>query len=149
MNEEPKACPFCGKPPQGNNWHTYGRNPKDEMRYFCANHDCPNGLRKAVTLDEWNTRPLEDALRADLAAAQAEVERLRDMELQADVEHEIWSSWMRYMFTCGTFNDDETWTMPSDKVERWRRQADTPYSELSEREKESDREQVRKHWEAK
>jgi hypothetical protein len=90
-----------------------------------------------------------DNFGARLNAARAEVERLRDMELQADVEHEIWSSWMRYMFTCGTFNDDETWTMPSDKVERWRRQADTPYSELSEREKESDREQVRKHWEAK
>ena len=77
MSEQPRACSSCGKQPQGNNWHTYGKNPKDEMRYFCANHDCPNGLRKAVTLDEWNTRPLEDALRAELAASQAEVERLR------------------------------------------------------------------------
>ena len=73
-------------------------------------------------------------------------ERLRDMELQADVEHEIWSSWMRYMFTCGTINDDGTWTMPKGKVERWQRQMKTPYSELTEREKDSDREQVRKHW---
>ena len=78
MNEEPRACPFCGKPPQGNNWHTYGKNPKDEMRYFCATVGCPNALKKAVTLDEWNTRPIEDGLRAELAASQAEVERLRD-----------------------------------------------------------------------
>ena len=77
MNKEPKACPLCGKQPQGNNWHTYGRNPKDEMRYFCADASCPGGFRKALTLDEWNTRPLEDALRAELAAANAEIARLR------------------------------------------------------------------------
>ena len=87
MSEELKACSYCGKQPQGNNWHTYGRNPKDEMRYFCANHDCPNGFHKVLTLEEWNTRPIEDALRASLAASQAEVERLRDRN--ADLEQYI------------------------------------------------------------
>ena len=81
-----------------------------------------------------------------LTTLQIELDSLKDMEFQADIEHEIWSSWMRYMFTCGTFNDDGTWTMPADKVERWQLQMDTAYSELTEREKESDREQVRKHW---
>jgi len=142
--DELKACPFCGG-------HIYAEEYPSGIDAHCTNKKCILYGKSlfCLTIDKLNTRPIEDALRADLAAAQAEVERLRDMELQADVEHEIWSSWMRYMFTCGTFNDDETWTMPSDKVERWRRQADTPYSELSEREKESDREQVRKHWEAK
>lgn len=70
MTDEPKRCSSCGKPPQGNNWHTYGKNPKDEMHYFCANHDCPNGFHEALTLEQWNTRPIEDEL-------SAEVERLK------------------------------------------------------------------------
>ena len=60
------------------------------------------------------------------------------------VQHEIWSHWMRWMFTVGTFNTDGTWTMPAVKVERWQRQMNTPYAELSEREKDSDREQADK-----
>jgi hypothetical protein len=70
---------------------------------------------------------------------------VEQIEQHADLEHEIWSSWMQYMFTKGTFNPDGTWTMPAWAVERWGRQMRTPYSDLSEREKESDREQVQKH----
>lgn len=65
-------------------------------------------------------------------------------ESLSDVSHDIWSSWMRWMFTVGTFNEDGTWTMPTGLVERWRRQMETPYTELSEREKDSDREQADK-----
>jgi hypothetical protein len=65
------------------------------------------------------------------------------IEILADIEHERWSKWMRYMFECGTFNEGGTWTMPADKVERWHRQVGTPYAELSDREKESDRDEVR------
>lgn len=63
-------------------------------------------------------------------------------EALADVSHEIWSSWMRWMFTVGTFNADGTWTMPAGLDERWTRQLNTPYADLSEREKDSDREQA-------
>jgi hypothetical protein len=73
-------------------------------------------------------------------------ERAKDLELNADVEHEIWSSWMQYMFTKGTYNDNGSWTMPTWAVQRWSRQMTTPYYELAESEKVSDREQVRKHW---
>jgi hypothetical protein len=41
-------------------------------------------------------------------------------------------------------NDDGTYTIPSDKVERWKRQQNTTYEGLSEQEKESDREQADK-----
>lgn len=68
-----------------------------------------------------------------------------DLELHASVEHEIWSHWMRYMFSTGKMNSDGSWTMPREKVERWTRQMNMPYSELSEEEKESDRKQVLKH----
>lgn len=65
-------------------------------------------------------------------------------EALADVSHEIWSHWMNYMFSCGNMNADGSWTMPAEKVSRWGRQMNTAYSELTEREKESDRDQADK-----
>jgi hypothetical protein len=65
------------------------------------------------------------------------------IEILADIEHERWSKWMRYMFECGTLGTDGSWRMPADKVERWQRQAKTPYAELSDREKQSDRNEVK------
>ena len=62
----------------------------------------------------------------------------------AAVQHAIWAHWMRYMFSRGTFNDDGTWTMPKDKVKRWTDQMRTTYQELSETERESDRDQADK-----
>lgn len=66
------------------------------------------------------------------------------LEQLADLEHERWSGWMRYMFSKGTKNPDGTWTMPAWAVGRWERQASTPYADLSEQEKESDRVEARK-----
>lgn len=65
-------------------------------------------------------------------------------ERLADVQHAIWAHWMRYMFTQGTVNPDGSWTMPAEKVTRWGGQMRTPYSDLTERERESDREQADK-----
>ena len=65
-------------------------------------------------------------------------------EALADIQHEIWAHWTKYQFSVCTRNEDGSITIPADKVERWERQAQTPYSELTEKEKESDREQVRK-----
>ncbi len=67
------------------------------------------------------------------------------LEQLARVEHERWASWQRYVHsrcTCGT---DGSLTIPADLVDRWTRQIDTPYAELTESEKESDREQVRRY----
>lgn len=61
-------------------------------------------------------------------------------ERLADLCHEQWSGWMRYLFSKGTFNKDGTWTMPAWAVERWQRQMNTPYSSLPElQERDSDR----------
>ncbi|MCL4296170.1 MAG: hypothetical protein KJ077_10600 [Anaerolineae bacterium] len=65
-------------------------------------------------------------------------------EKLAALQHEIWSHWMRWQFSVGTFNEDGSWTMPAEKAQRWQRQMNTSYSELSETEKESDREQADK-----
>ena len=66
------------------------------------------------------------------------------VEALADLEHERWSSWMEYLFEVSTENEDGSVTIPSDKVERWQRQIDTPYDDLSDKEQESDRKEARK-----
>lgn len=62
----------------------------------------------------------------------------------SDLEHESWSSWMKYLFSVSKKNDDGTVTIPKNKVERWKRQAETDYDDLTNKEKESDRKEVRK-----
>lgn len=65
-------------------------------------------------------------------------------EKLATVQHDIWISWMEYLFSVSIDNNDGTYTIPADKVARWVRQMSTPYSKLSEDEKNSDREQADK-----
>ncbi len=65
-------------------------------------------------------------------------------EKLAEVQHIIWSHWMAYLFNISIQNEDGSYTIPVDKVKHWTRQINTSYSELSEREKESDREQADK-----
>lgn len=65
-------------------------------------------------------------------------------EAAADVQHQIWAHWMKYVFSVCPQQEDGSVIIPADKVERWKRQVDTPYRELSEKEKESDRHQADK-----
>ncbi|WP_316216647.1 hypothetical protein [Bradyrhizobium sp. SZCCHNR3003] len=67
------------------------------------------------------------------------------IEVLAAVEHERWSHWQRYMHGKGVKQADGSLLVPADLVRRWQNQIDTPYAALSEKEKESDREQVRKY----
>jgi hypothetical protein len=67
------------------------------------------------------------------------------LETLAAVEHERWSHWQRYMHGKGLSQPDGSLMIPADLVRRWQKQIDTPYAKLSEQEKESDREQVRKY----
>jgi hypothetical protein len=63
----------------------------------------------------------------------------------AHIEHERWSHWQAYMHSKGARQADGSLLIPGDLVERWDRQIKTTYSNLTEREKEADREQVRKY----
>lgn len=74
-------------------------------------------------------------------------------ERLADIQHAIWSHWMTYMFSvCETYQDYteesngnfDMILIPEDKADRWRRQMEKEYDELSEKEKESDRHQADK-----
>ncbi len=65
-------------------------------------------------------------------------------EKLAELAHDQWSGWMRYLFEKGNHNHDGTWTMPSWAVNRWSQQMMTPYSELSEEEQDSDRKEADK-----
>lgn len=67
------------------------------------------------------------------------------IEEGAALEHERWAGWQKYMFSKGVKYPDGDFHLPSELYERWLRQINTPYSELSEAEKESDRKEVRKY----
>ncbi len=66
------------------------------------------------------------------------------MEKMAAIEHERWAKWQKYIHSkILPSKDDDLMIIGSEFVERWERQINTPYEQLSEKEKESDREQVR------
>lgn len=60
-------------------------------------------------------------------------------KILAAYAHEAWSGWMRYMFeSCGTKNEDGSFTITASKVKRWERQSSTEYDDLPADEQISD-----------
>lgn len=66
------------------------------------------------------------------------------LEKLADAEHTSWAHWMKYLFSKCTVDPSGNYVIPKELVDRWQRQLNTSYADLSEREKESDRDEVRK-----
>ena len=64
------------------------------------------------------------------------------IELLADFEHDRWSRWQKYLFSKCIVNVDGSLTIPKELVDRWARQMDTDYDNLSEQEKNSDRKEA-------
>jgi hypothetical protein len=67
------------------------------------------------------------------------------IEKLAAVEHERWSHWQRYVHSKCLRQPDGSLLLPAEFVVRWEKQIATKYAALDDREKESDREQVRKY----
>ena len=67
------------------------------------------------------------------------------LELLASIEHERWSHWQSYMHSKCIEGEDGSLTIPAELASQWSQQMSMPYAELSEKEKESDREQVRRY----
>lgn len=67
------------------------------------------------------------------------------IEQLAAIEHERWAHWQKYLHEKCQLNKDGSLVIPADLVERWETQIATSYSDLSDKEKNSDREQVYKY----
>lgn len=65
-------------------------------------------------------------------------------EKMAACVHESWSRWMKYLFEKSQDRQDGTAIIPAWAVQRWKRQMNTPYEDLPEREKDTDREEADK-----
>ena len=64
----------------------------------------------------------------------------------ADKTHEVWCNWMKYLFEKCEMNEDGTATIPEWAVVRWTRQMNTPYEDLTEDEKQSDRDVFQEYY---
>lgn len=63
-------------------------------------------------------------------------------EKLAQLTHEQWSGWMDHLFRKCEKGSDGTLIIPKWAVDRWQRQAKTPFSKLTPTEKDSDREEA-------
>ena len=85
-------------------------------------------------------------------ARAAGAERPDDVEKLAALAHEQWSGWMEHLFSkCWEAGTDDfrrpmpgSVVIPPEQARRWKRQKRTPYADLPEEEKESDRVEARK-----
>ena len=77
----------------------------------------------------------------DLTEESKSVDKLITEEIRnkfADQAHKSWSGWMDYLFNKSTENPDGSVTIPKTLVERWKRQLNTKYEDLSQKEQDSD-----------
>jgi hypothetical protein len=77
--------------------------------------------------------------------AEIESALFRALDALAAIEHERWSHWQRYIHERGKAQPDGSLLIPAGFVQRWEQQMATPYEALSDAEKESDRDQVRRY----
>jgi hypothetical protein len=74
-----KPCPLCGSTP----WP--GTSSWGTTTAACSSQNCAL-VGVEVPADEWNARPIEDALRADVVAAEARGRAAERAEIVADLK---------------------------------------------------------------
>jgi len=74
-------------------------------------------------------------------------------EKLAAIEHERWGDWQKYMHSkcvkvidVNGVEEIREVTIPVELYKQWERQINTEYKDLTEAEKDSDREQVKRYW---
>ena len=67
-------------------------------------------------------------------------------EKLAAIEHERWSDWQKYVCSQCMTDCEGNYVIDRELFKQWDRQSQTAYADLSEKEKESDRDQVRRYW---
>jgi len=67
------------------------------------------------------------------------------IEKGANLEHERWARWQKYVHSLCKKNKDGSLTIPKERVEWWEKEIATPYSELTEKLKEYDRMETRNY----
>ena len=70
------------------------------------------------------------------------MENSKIIEILAEYEHDRWSRWQKHLFSKCIVNKDGSVTIPKQFVDRWTRQINTDYINLSEEEKDSDRKEA-------
>ena len=79
MSDELKLCPFCGNVPELGEHNVDQSSWKPRYDVACRNDKCilqRTYETQAVAVAAWNTRPIEDELRAENAALKDELKRV-------------------------------------------------------------------------
>ena len=133
-----KGCARCGQDHDDVEFFPL-TNPADDWNFWRM---CPvrNEPLMAAIVGHKSVSPME------VRAFGTTLEDALLEKLAALAHDEQWSGWMEYLFSKCTKNPLGLGTLliPEDSVERWKRQMNTPYSELPEEERESDRVEARK-----
>lgn len=64
------------------------------------------------------------------------------IEILSDLEHKRWAKWQKYVHSICIKNKDGSLTIPKIYVDRWERQINTDYLDLTEKEKDADRKEA-------
>jgi hypothetical protein len=59
-------------------------------------------------------------------------------EILAKIAHENWGHWMKYLFQKGKFDSDGNFVIPKEFVEKWKKQMETKFENLTQEEQKSD-----------